>query len=69
MIEYPYKTEDLALELACSPKTIRRKAAVLGIGIDLGGRAGFRYSNEDRRRLIDSLKPDAPMVRKRRRAS
>jgi hypothetical protein len=64
--EYPFKTDDLALELDCSRKTIRRKAAILGIGIDLGGRAGFRYSNEDRRRLLESLKPDQPAPRKRK---
>ena len=70
MTEYPFTTADLAAEFKVSPKTIRAKAAVLGIGIALGGRAGFRYSHEDRRRLIESLKPEPPIAsRRNRRAS
>lgn len=69
MTEYPFTTSDLAAEFGIAPKTIRRKAAVLGIGIELGGRAGFRYSAEDRRRLIESMKPEAPAARKRRRGA
>ena len=64
--EYKYETSDLAAEFGVSPKTIRRRAATLNLGIDFGGRAGFRYSDDDRRRLIESLKPEAPAPRKRR---
>ena len=66
-IEYPHTTESLAAELRCSKKTIRKRAATLGIGIDLEGRAGFRYSEADRRQLLDSLKPSAPVAKRRKR--
>lgn len=69
--EYVHTTESLAAELGVSRKTIRKRAAALGIGIDLEGRAGFRYSEADRRRLLDSLRPTpepAPRRRKRRAA-
>lgn len=67
--EYRYTTAALAAEFGVERKTIRRKAASLGLGIDLGGRAGYRYNDDDRRRLIESMKPDAPVARKRRRAA
>ena len=55
--EYRYSTADLASEFGVSRKTIRARAKALGIGIDFDGRAGFRYCEADRLRLIDSLKP------------
>lgn len=64
--EYPYKTKDLAAELDISPKTLSRKAAALRLGIDLGGRAGYRFSADDRRRLLESMKFEQPVARKRR---
>jgi hypothetical protein len=67
--EYPFTTADLATEFRISPKTIRRKAAELHLGIDLGGRAGFRYSEADRRRFIESLKPEPAVTPRRRRRS
>jgi len=65
--EYGYTTADLAAEFGIAPKTLRKKARALGIGIDLEGRAGFRYSDEDRRRLIESMRPEAPVAARRRR--
>ena len=67
--EYVFTTAALAAEFGVNTKTIRRKAGELRIGIDFGGSAGFRYNAEDRRRLIESLKPEAPAPRKRRRAA
>lgn len=69
MTEYPYTTGDLAREFGLEKKTVRRKAAELRIGINRGGRAGFLYSEEDRRKFIESMKPEAPAPRKRRRAA
>ena len=70
MTEFPYSTADLASEFRTAPKTIRKKAAKLNLGIDLEGRAGFRYSEADRLKLIDSMRPAAPVEpRRRRRAS
>lgn len=67
MSEYPYTTADLAAEFGVATKTLRKKAKALGIGIDLEGRAGFRYSDEDRRRLIESLRPETPVAPRRKR--
>lgn len=68
--EYPFTTADLAAEFGIRPKTVRRKAAELRLGLEVGGRAGFRYSNDDRRRLIESMKVEAPVAaRSRRRRS
>lgn len=65
MNKYPYTTTDLAAELGVTPKTIRQWAAPLGLGINLDGRVGYRYSDADRQRLIDSRKPT--VVKKRRK--
>jgi hypothetical protein len=65
--EYRYATVDLAERLDIAPKTVRKKAAKLGLGIDLGGRAGFRYSEDDYRRLVESMRPAAAEPRRRRR--
>lgn len=70
MSEYVYTTADLASEFGVHKNTIRKRAARLGIGIDLEGRAGFRYSEADRQKLIESLRPVAPAApRKRRRVA
>lgn len=61
--EYPYKTTDLAAEFDIATKTVRKRAKSLGLGLDLGGRAGFRYSEADRQRLIESLRPTPPSKR------
>lgn len=65
--EYPYKSSDLAAEFDCTPKTVTKKAKALSLGIDLGGRAGYRYSEADRRKLIESMRPAAPTPKRRKR--
>lgn len=67
MSEYLHTTETLATELGVAKKTIRKRAKALGIGIDLEGRAGFRYSESDRRALLDSLRPSTPAPKRRKR--
>lgn len=71
MSEYRHTTADLMAEFGVSRQTLRKRAAALGIGINFDGRAGFRYSDEDRQRLIESLRPAATPApkRKRRRAA
>lgn len=68
MSQFVYTTADLAAELGVTPKTIRKRAKALHLGIDLEGRAGFRYSEADRQRLLDSLKPPAPVAPRRKRS-
>lgn len=65
--EYRHTTADLAIEFAISKKTVRKKAQALGLGIEVGGRAGYRYSDVDRLRLIDSMRPEAPVAPRRKR--
>lgn len=68
MTTYDHTTASLAAEFDVDRKTLRKKAAALGLGIDFGGRAGFRYSDDDRRLLIDSLRPvPIKKARKQRR--
>ena len=68
--EYRYATGDLAAEFKVHRKTIQKRAADLGLGIDFGGRAGRRFNEADRQRLIESLRPVAPTpARRRRRAA
>jgi hypothetical protein len=63
---YAHTTASLAAEFDIDRKTLRKKARALSLGIDFGGRAGFRYSDEDRRKLIDSLRPVAPVKARKR---
>ena len=67
MSEYRYTTADLAAEFGIHKDTLRKRAQALGIGIDFLGRAGYRYSEADRQKLIDSARPAAPVVKRRRR--
>lgn len=67
MSAFPHTTKSLADELAMHPNTLRAKAKVLGIGIQVGGRHGFRYSEADRQALIDSMRPAQIAPRRRRR--
>lgn len=68
-----YTTADLAAELHCSTRKVRKAAATLGIGINLAGSAGFRYTEAEREQLHASMRPGRePAVtprRKRRRAA
>lgn len=55
--EYRYTSKDLADEFGVEVETIRRRLRELGLGLDFGGRAGYRYSEADRAALIESLRP------------
>lgn len=61
-----YTTAEVAERLRCSARKIRTVAAQNGIGIELGGRAGFRYTEADVAAIIDALRP-AEAVKPRRR--
>lgn len=67
--EYNLKASDLARELDVSRKTVLKRTRALGLGINLEGRAGYRFSEADRQRLFESMRPEAPVARKRRRAA
>ena len=58
---------DLATELRCTTRKVTKEATRLGIGINLGGRAGYRFTDEDKQRLLDSMRPSAPVSPRRKR--
>lgn len=66
MTSYDHTTATLAAEFGVDRKTLRKRARALGLGIDFGGRKGFLYSDEDKRRLIESLRP-VPVAKQRKR--
>lgn len=59
-------TADLAREWRCSPRKIRKAAAELGVGVDFGGRAGYRYNAADVVAIWNSMKPVVVPQRRRR---
>jgi hypothetical protein len=62
--EYHWTTQSLATDLGINDKTLLRKVRPLAIGIDTG--RGFRFSDADRSRLIESMRRTAPVANKRR---
>lgn len=65
--EYPYSTLDLAAEVNYTRKTARKRAKALGLGLDLGGSRGYVYSEADRRKFLDSLRPVNVPTRQRKK--
>lgn len=64
-----HTTAEVAETLRVSPRKIRKTAAELGLGIEVGGRAGFRYTDDDVAALIESMRPVQPVPARRRRRS
>lgn len=65
-----YRAEDVAEELQCSPRHVRNKAREHGIGANLGGRAGWRFTEEDVAALLKAMTPvKPPVVRRQRRTA
>lgn len=66
--EYPYSTADVAAKLGCSSLTVRNRAIPLGLGINIEGRTGYRFSDADVAALVESMRVVAqPIVKRRRR--
>lgn len=66
--EVALNAEEIATRLRCSSRKVKDLAAEHGIGMQLGGRAGWRFTELDYRRLCDKLRPEAdPDVVDRRR--
>ena len=69
-VEFHLSTADVARRLGCSSRTVTNRAKPLGLGIEIGGKAGYRYSDRDVEQLVQALRPTAPEPaprRKRRR--
>lgn len=51
--------KEVADRLRCTPRKVTKTATELGIGANLGGRAGFRFTEDEVERLRDSMRPAA----------
>lgn len=58
-----YTRDEVAAWLRCSPRKVSDTARKHGIGADLGGRAGWRFSEDDKQRLLAALRPARPKLR------
>lgn len=59
------KAADVADRFGCSVRKVQKEAARFGIGMNLGGRAGWRFSESDVAALRKALAPAAPVKRRR----
>lgn len=57
---------EVAEQMRCSRRKVTDVATAHGIGANLGGRAGFRFTEADVARLWEAMRP-APAVQRRRR--
>lgn len=51
---------EVAEELRCSARKVKDTARAHAIGINLGGRAGWRFTAADKRALLDAMRPVRP---------
>lgn len=63
--EADLKTADVADVLGCSGRKVWTEARRHGIGYNLGGRAGWRFTEADVEKLRRALAPAAPVKRRR----
>jgi hypothetical protein len=63
-------TADVAARLACSPYKVRALAQQVGVGVNLGGRAGYRFTEAEYQQLRESMRVlPVPRRRGRRRVA
>lgn len=64
-----FTADEVAAEFRCSTRKVTDLARLNGIGANLGGRAGWRFTEADKAALWDVMrpKPVAPPGRRRRR--
>lgn len=64
-----FTTAEVAEQLRISPRKVRKVADSIGAGANVGGTAGYRYTQTDIDALWDAMRPVQPVVAKRRRRS
>jgi hypothetical protein len=65
-----FTAPEIAEEFRCSARKIKDVARANDIGVNLDGRAGWRFTEDDKKRLWDAMRPKkAVVVRRRRRAA
>lgn len=63
---------EVADKFRCSTRKVTDTASKYGIGANLGGRAGYRFTEADELALWEAMKPSRPepsMRRRRKRAA
>lgn len=61
--------DEVGLVLRCSGWKVKKEARALGVGFNLGGRAGWRFDRSDIDKLRAAMTPTAPPARRRRRSA
>lgn len=65
-----FTAPEVAKDFRCSARKVKDVARANGIGVNLDGRAGWRFTEDDKKRLWDAMRPKkAVVVRRRRRAA
>lgn len=60
---------EVADEFRCSPRKVSDVARANGLGANLGGRAGWRFTEADKLALWEAMRPAKPIAVRRRRRS
>lgn len=61
---------EVAEEFRCSARKVTETATANGIGANLGGRAGYRFTEADKLALWEAMRPKVvAQVRRRRRSA
>lgn len=58
-------TADVAARLSCSPYKVRTLAQQVGVGINLGGRGGYRFTEAEYEQLRESMRVHPRPARRR----
>lgn len=64
-----YTAAEVADELRISPRKVREVAKEIGVGANVGGTAGYRYSEADKLAIWESMRPVQEVAPRRRRRS
>lgn len=64
-----YTATEVAEELRISPRKVREVAKDIGVGANVGGTAGYRYSEADKLAIWESMRPVQVVERRRKRRS
>lgn len=59
------RTHEVADILGCGNRKVQAEARRHGVGYNLGGRAGWRFTEADVDRLRQAMAPAAPVKRRR----
>ena len=59
-------TADVAQRFRCSRRKVWDLATSLGVGANLGGPAGWRFTEQDVAEMLESMRPEKPVKRQRR---